>query len=84
MDSGNEIETMDSGYVIETYGNIIKSTIISYWKYQFFVEVFTDKQKIVTIKTGGDRDDIYRYNPLSKDWVEHLAAEMEVIKEEDQ
>jgi hypothetical protein len=62
----------------ENYGEIENVVIKSFYKYKFILSVTTDKYLLEMI-TGGDKDNIYRYNPLSKEWYEHEAAEISNI-----
>jgi hypothetical protein len=59
----------------EKYGTIQKVVVKSYYQYSFVLTIETDKY-LLEIETGGDKDAIYRYNPLSKDWNEHASVEI--------
>jgi hypothetical protein len=62
----------------EKYGEIISVKIESYYKYCFQLEILTTKG-VLKCTTGGDKTDIYRYNPYSTDWSEHTSAEINSI-----
>ncbi|RZK10537.1 MAG: hypothetical protein EOO46_10435 [Flavobacterium sp.] len=65
----------------QEYGEIIAVKFLSYYKYCFRLEIQTTKG-IYEMRTGGDRDDIYRYDPLDLDWGEHYCgARVQEIKE---
>lgn len=51
----------------EKNGKLVSVKFIGYCKNYFTLEFTTDKGKVVMFRTGGDRDDIYRYDPLRAD-----------------
>lgn len=65
----------------EQYGTIDNVVILGYNKYLFWLELKMDNGKVLEMLTGGDAYDIYRYNPSSRDWLEHLAAGIDWIME---
>ena len=75
-DSWNEDDEYDE--YDRLYGTITKVEILGYWKYQFTLQVTTDKGHVLTIITGGDKDDIYKYNPHSLLWKDH--PEIKIVK----
>ncbi len=66
MDKGEEL--------LEKYGSITSVAIDGYYKYSFELTVTTDRKFNLKVCTGGDADDIYRYDPTSFDWDDHLSA----------
>lgn len=63
------------------YGQIVNTTeIVAYYKYVFTLVVETEKGYHLQIRTGGDSDDIYRYNPFAG-WEEHDGANIVDIME---
>jgi hypothetical protein len=58
------------------YGKIISTKFVSYWKYEFEIDITTDRGRTYRIRTGGDTSWIAAYDPLSTDWAEHVAAEI--------
>jgi len=61
------------------YGDIAEAKINYYYKYSFEVHLILKSGNILVISTGGDRDDIYRYEASSTDWCEHFAAKINLI-----
>jgi hypothetical protein len=61
------------------YGEITRVDILFYYKYNFTLRLHLKSGQRITIYTGGDSDDIYRYEPLSADWREHCGAEINKI-----
>ena len=84
MDSDNEHEVYEgrdaSEYYEEKYGKILKAKFRSYCKYSFRVLLIFKGGKQLEIVTGGDKDDIYRYDPTSTAWSEHCSAEIRDIR----
>ena len=72
-----EQELSDEAYMQKEYGNITNATIVCYYKYQFTIEVETDKGFTLVLDTGGDHHSIYRYDAGSTDWQEHISASMD-------
>ena len=62
------------GEILEELGHIISvPKLTDYNKYQFCMEVKTSKGLMVQFCTiPEDSDCIYKYYPLSKDWMEHV------------
>jgi hypothetical protein len=58
--------------LVSKYGNIIFAKVTGFCKYQFTIYVKTDKGYEVGILTGGDHENIYRYQPFSTSWKHHL------------
>jgi hypothetical protein len=63
------------------YGKILSVKFISYYKYSFCLEFTTSENKIVCVTTGGDRDDIYRYDPLTTEWDYHPNINVDEVKD---
>lgn len=60
---------------------VIKNcTIIAYSKYTFTLKIIVGNGKLegdeIILKTGGDFDSIYRYDPFALEWEEHFGAEI--------
>lgn len=63
----------------EKYGLITSINVVDYWKFEFTLRVETDKGMNLEVRTGGDYNDIYRYDPFNRNWGEHLSAEIQWI-----
>lgn len=55
------------------FGEITKVEITNYWKFKFTLRVKTAKNYELDVCTGGNSDDIYKYDPFG-DWEEHEIA----------
>lgn len=66
------------------YGSIKNAKVIRYYKYSFGVILELQNDLTLELSVGGDKDDIYRYDPFSCIWAEHCAADIESIKCESQ
>jgi hypothetical protein len=74
-------DALDASYYYEKkYGKIVKAKFRSYYKYSFRVLLIFKGGKQLEISTGGDKDDIYRYDPTSTEWSEHCAADIRDIR----
>jgi hypothetical protein len=76
LDLFDEVEDM-----IEIYGDIISVKFIKYWKFEFHLEVTTDKNRTYILIVGGHKDDVYRYNPLCENWGEHMGTTIQYFAE---
>jgi len=66
----------------KTIGKILDVEFKSYYKFEFSLVFKVEKDGVVyhvRATTGGESDLIYRYNPMSTDWSEHLAADIKNI-----
>jgi hypothetical protein len=62
------------------YGKISHVEIHFFYKYTYTLHLYLESGERITIYTGGDCSNIYRYDPLSTDWSEHCAAEIQSVE----
>jgi hypothetical protein len=72
----------DSKDYEERYGEIPSVKIEFYYKYKFTLYLYLESGECVRIYTGGDSDNIYRYDPLSTDWSNHFSAEIYEVEDQ--
>lgn len=65
----------------QNYGKIILAEIIYYYKYTFHIRITTEKH-ILILETDGDKNEIYRYHPLSTNWNDHMGIIIELDGED--
>lgn len=70
----------DGDELCELYGKIENVKFIDYSTFIFELEITTAKGFILKICVGGDGDDVYDYDPLSKDWWEHVKTHIQNLK----
>lgn len=61
------------------YGDMTRVRILKYWKYQFTLLVLTSRGYKLRATAGGDKDDIYRYDPMSLRWDDHPLLQVESV-----
>ena len=73
------MESYSTEEIQKEYGCIKSVKFQSYWKYIFALKIQTTKGYTLLVRTGGNPDDIYRYNPNSITWSEHSNANIQSI-----
>lgn len=66
-----------------TFGEITHIAYAGYWKYTFTLrfECSALPGRIFAMDVGGSADEIYAYEPESRDWDEHCAAGVRYVEE---
>lgn len=64
----------------ELYGNITSIAFDDYYKYVFTLTFATSRGFILNVRTGGDSETIYRYDPQEPNWNEHTIISIDIIK----
>ena len=74
VDITDEAEDPIGGFFTMKYGYIFSVQIIAYDKHEFIIELKTSNKRKIRLHVGGSAENIYRYNPYSKDITQHATA----------
>lgn len=70
----SKVDCNDAASLLAHLGSIDDIEVIGYYKWEFSLRARTSSGAVVRFCVGDEPSDIYRYEPWSKDWDEHVGA----------